>query len=271
MNKSGYRIEYLYRPGLKRSESDLKHLVKEIREAASTCFDDLPGYQAMAGSREEMSDKVIALAWRPDGKIAGFCSMVVLPVPGVGDVLHTGLTCVRPEDRSSGLTHVLASRATVQYLARQSPVGRVWVSNVACVLSSLGNVAMHFDNVYPSPYLKRGPGAVHFMIARAIDEHYRDKIFISPEAEFDYENFVFRRSVEGTVFQKDREDSRYHHRDKVLNDYYASLMDFGRGDEVLQVASVSLLTIMRHARSRGKAAKGKTARLIGRGKARRVA
>jgi hypothetical protein len=143
---------------------------------ARTCFAELPDYQCLRGTREELSDKVISVARRLDGTMAGFCSMALLPVPRVGQVLHMGLTCVRPEDRSAGLTHLLNSKAVTHYLVRYRPLGRQWISNVACVLSSLGNIALHCDNVYPSPFQDSQPSKTHLRIAEAINHKYREKI-----------------------------------------------------------------------------------------------
>jgi hypothetical protein len=57
-------------------------------------------------------------------------------------------------------------------------------------------------------------------------------------------------SVGGTVFQKNAADVKYHHRQNGLNLYYAGLMDFARGDEVLQVGHVSLITSLKYFRKR---------------------
>lgn len=86
----------------------------------------------------------------------------------------------------------------------------------------------------------------HLRIAQAIDEHYRHKAFIAPDARFDAETFVFAGSVKGTVFEKDGVDTRYHHRLAELNRYYGDRLSFGSGDEVLQVAHVSSTFILKY-------------------------
>jgi hypothetical protein len=243
-----YRILFYYRPGLYLEDNDLEHLVQQIRETASTCFEETPPYQAMVGSREELADKVIAAAWRRDSQMAGFCSTVLLPVKGVlGRVLHLGLTCVRSEDRSAGLTHLLMKKVVTGYLLRHRPIGRVWVSNCAAVLSSLGNVALHFEKVFPSPVGKEKPSRKHVRIAQSIERLYREKLYIREDAVFDESRFVFRGSVRDTVFQKSANDRRYYHRNSLFNDYYSNLMNFDEGDEVLQVGYVSTLTTMKYA------------------------
>lgn len=247
-NRPRYRIELLHRPGLRLSEAEFARLVANVRTVAAECFEEIPDYQCMRGTREELADKVMTLAWRPDGTLAGFCSAVLLPVPRVGEVLHLGLTCVSERDRSSGLTHRLTSKLTIQFLLRHRPLSRVWVTNVACVLSSLANVGRHFDQVYPSPEGPELPTITHRRIAEAVDTLYRDKIYIRHDAELDRDAFVFRGSVRGTVFQKDEGDSRFHHRDAASNAFYTSLLSFEDGDEILQIGSMSLLTGLRYLR-----------------------
>lgn len=247
-----YDIQLLVRPNRKLSEGSFEHLASEVREVAATCFDELPEYQIIRGTRRSYDDKVVAVAWRADGKMAGFCSCLLIQVPEVGEVLHLGLTCVRPEDRGAGLTHKLTRKAVAGTLLRRRPVGRLWVSNCAAVLSSLGNVAMHFHKVYPSPFTTTPPSEKHLKIARLIDREYRDEIFIHPDAHFDADDFVMRGSVAGTVFEKEEGDSRFHHRQNSLNEFYKGLMDFSNGDEVLQIGYASAFAAVRHVVGRKK-------------------
>jgi hypothetical protein len=236
-----YDIRYLHRPGRKLDDRRLQALVSELRHVAMSCFEDVPAYQCLTGDRAELAQNVLTCAYRPDGTMAGFCSAVILPVPGVGVVLHLGLTCVHPSDRGTGLTHKLTSALTLQYLLRRSPFGRHWITNCACVLSSLGNVALHFEQVYPSPFVGSGPSESHRRIAEEVDRHHRARMFVAPEVPFDREKFVFRGSVRNTVFQKSSDDARFHHRDPRLNDFYRQYMNINDGDEALQVGWVNLL------------------------------
>lgn len=245
--KNQYRYQFLYRPGLHLAEEDLRHLVSSMRDVASSCFKEIPEYQAMTGSRDELADTVIAAAWRSDGTMAGFCSTVILNVAGVGDVQHLGLTCVRPRERSNGLTHILTHKAVAGYLMRHKPViGKLWVSNCAAVLSSLVNVSLHFEQVYPSPFTATRLTENHRIIAAAIDRHYRDKIYIHRDATFDTDAFVFRGSVKGTMFQKSSGETCYYHRNHDLNEFYKNRMIFDNGDEVLQVGYATTFAAVRH-------------------------
>ncbi len=244
--KHTYRIDYLHRPGLLLDDAQLSRLVVDLRGVAADCFNPLPDYQCISGRREVLSRNAIAIARRPDGRAAGFCSALLIDVEGVGEVLHLGLTCVSLDDRGAGLTHLLTTKLLTQYLLRR-PFERVWFSNVACVLSSLGNVALHFDDVFPSPFYRGVPSAKHAAIAATIDRKHRADIYIDADAQLDNATFVFRGSnVPGNVFHKEREDGRYHHREDALNAFYGGIMRWEAGDEVLQIGHISLRRLLKH-------------------------
>ena len=243
----GFTIEVFQEPGRFLDEESFSGLSGQIRDIAGSCFHTLPQYQAMVGTREALSDKLISIARDEDtGTALGFCSMVFLDVQGGGRVLHLGLTCVRPEARGRRLTHFLVKKALTGYLLKQNPFGKIWISNCAAVLSSLGNVAMHFEGVYPSPFYDRAPSTAHLKIARAIDREFRDKMYVKADAVLDEERFVFRGSVKGTVFHKERDDFSYHHRKNGLNRFYANIMNFEQGDEVLQIGYFRLVSVIRY-------------------------
>ncbi len=241
-----FQIEVFQEPGRVLSDASLESLARDIREIAKECFHELPDYQAILGSRNALSDKLITLARDENGTPQGFCSMVFLDIEEVGRVLHLGLTCVRPGARGKRLTHFLVKKALTRYLFRQNPFGKIWISNCAGVLSSLGNVAMHFEKVYPSPFFARRPGRVHLKIARAIDSRFRQEMYVLPGAVLDEEKFVFRGSVKDTVFHKEKYDLAYHHRKSGLNRFYANMMNFEQGDEVLQVGYFRLVSVVKY-------------------------
>ncbi|WDP91685.1 MAG: hypothetical protein HUN04_19045 [Desulfobacter sp.] len=243
----GFQIKVFQEPGRFLDDNAFSELAGRIREIAASCFTSLPPYQAMLGTREALADKLISIAVDGEtGMPLGFCSMVFLEVEGVGRVLHLGLTCVRPEARGRRLTHFLVKKALTGYLLKQNPFGKIWISNCAAVLSSLGNVAMHFEKVYPSPFYSRGPGPTHLKIARAIDAGFREKMYILEDAVLDEKSFIFRGSVRNTVFHKKRDDLAFHHRKNGLNRFYDNLMNFENGDEVLQIGYFRLASVVRY-------------------------
>lgn len=255
MSRADYRVSVAYRPG-RWPQARREALVAELREVAAACFEEVPLYQALSGEQAELDRCVLGLARERSGRLVGFCSSLLLPVPGLGEVFHLGLTCIRPDVRGGGLTHRLTSTAASWYLLTRRPLSRVWVSNVACVLSSLGNVALYFEDVHPSPLRAGPPSAQHLAVARAISAHYRPSVAIHAGAVLDEERFVFRGSVPGTVFEKDAADQRFHHRDAGINGFYTGLLRFEAGDEVIQVGWMSVGAAVRYALRRVLGARG---------------
>jgi hypothetical protein len=242
-----FQYQTLFYPGKKLTDQALASLVNEMRELASLCFPETPNYQALTGERSELSRAVIILARNKQGKLLGFCSALVLAVESVGNVLHTGLTCVHPEARGKKLTHKLTSKLLVNYLRKESLFQDTWITNCACVLSSIGNVALYFEDVYPSPLGLATPTMTHINIAKAISEHYRAPIAINEDAVFNLKTFVFEGSVKDTLFEKSADDERFHHRNVELTTFYKDLLNWERGDEVLQVAKVNFMTFPKYA------------------------
>ena len=241
-----FTIEVYQEPGRILPDESIGDLARDIREIAGDCFHDLPDYQAIVGTRSALCDKLITLARDENGTPQGFCSMVFLDIEDVGRILHLGLTCVRPEARGKRLTHLLVKKALTRYLLKQNPFGKIWISNCAGVLSSLGNVAMHFEQVFPSPFYTGCPGDTHLKIARAIDEGFREQMYVLPDAVLDEEKFIFRGSVKDTVFHKEKDDLAYHHRKNGLNRFYANMMNFEQGDEVLQIGYFRMVSVVKY-------------------------
>ncbi len=240
-----FTVDLYHRPGRHMGAAELQRFHGEILAVAQTCLEEIPHYQCLTGDVKQYERLVIAVARDRQGRMIGFCSAYLLEAGDIGDVLHLGLTCVRPDARGGGLTHKLTSKVVIGHLLRTSWITPVWISNVACVLSSLGNVGMHFEEVYPSPFLKM-PTNEHVAIAKLIDEKFRWELYIDKDATFDQNNFVFRASVKGNMFQKEEQDRRYRHREDWLNDFYANLMDFQNGDEVLQIGRISFIAYPKH-------------------------
>ena len=123
-------------------------------------------------------------------------------------------------------------------------MGKVWFSNIAGVVSSLANVGKSFDLVFPSPGVE-SPSEKHSVIASTISNTYRHLVHIDKDKEFDSQKFVFKNSA-GKIFYKGSNDSRYHHRDKKLTNFYLNWVDLNSGDEMIQVGYFSLLTFLRY-------------------------
>ncbi|MDH4467747.1 MAG: hypothetical protein QE271_06785 [Bacteriovoracaceae bacterium] len=232
-------------PGNWMELDQLKSFYEELKVVASECLDEVPNYQCLREDLRDMNRLIISVARSRDGKIVGFCSSYIFNIYDEL-ILHMGLTCVSPVARGLKLTHKLSSKVVTCFLLNYSLTKSSWISNVACVLSSLGNLANYFDQVYPSPFLQT-PSIKHIELALFIDQNLREELYVRKEAKFNSKNFIFEESVLGNMFQKELTDKRYHHRSLLLNQFYRSLLNFERGDEVLQIGKVSWLTFPKYA------------------------
>lgn len=240
-NMKKYSIEVYDCPGLKLSYFKLRHLQNELLEIGKQTLDKIPNYQCFSKDMNEFNRLIITVARNDTGKAIAFCSSYILEAGEHGDILHLGLTCIGHEARGLGLTHKLTSKVIYRYFTHHAKFGSFWISNVACVLSSLGNVALHFEDVYPSPF-NSIPGEKHKELADLINTKYRKELFINSLSTFDSNGFIFRGSVKGTIFQKESENIQFHHRDHEVNDFFKNIMNFSNGDEVLQIGRVSLMS-----------------------------
>ena len=124
----------------------------------------------------------------------------------------------------------------------RAPLSTIWFTSVAAVISSLGNIAIQFDNVYPSPRFKLGePSETHLILARALVSR-REQAHLDADAQLDEDSFVLRRAYpKGNCFRKEEaEQKRYLHREPAINEFYGKLMNIDDGDTVIQVGNVSL-------------------------------
>ncbi|KAH8100977.1 hypothetical protein BXZ70DRAFT_142295 [Cristinia sonorae] len=224
------------------------NLIDELRACAALCLDPLPEYQCLSRSPTSLDDKIITIARydAPTGPIAAFTSAVRFSIPSPVtsepplEILHTGLTCIAPEARSSGLSVVLHAH-TFRYMVDQHPSG-FWFTSIAEVPSSLVNLARYGIQVYPAPFEPSPPSNLHLHIARFLSNsrELRDAMMISPEAVFDEDHFVFKGSnAPGSCFRKDSDDARWHHRDRAYTDFYRRLLGHNEGNEVLQVGRMT--------------------------------
>lgn len=234
---SSYSCDVFERPGLEWPREKQVTLIHELRALATLCFPSLPDYQCLSFAPKALDDKLIVVARRDDtGELIGFSSAVFLDVPQASSepVFHTGLTCIHPAERRTGLTISLFANV-FGHLLSMFPNG-IWLTNLAAIPSSLVSIYQVASNVFPSPDVS-SPSLIHLAIARAISDSHRETMSVSPNSVFYAASFVFRESnPTGSPFRKNVNDPALQHRNLLVNDFYRKLLSGGDGDEVLQVA-----------------------------------
>lgn len=251
-------FSYHEQPGLRWTKDRTTILVDQLRDVATDAFglstpSLLPNYQCLV--YDGLDDKIIVVATDCTGRMLGFLSCVILPIPTLQNpVIHLGLMCVRPEALCHGLTQRLTRQFLQGYITSHIDVllgiRKIWFTNCACVCRTLGAIARSLDTVYPSPQYPPSngpPTRTHALIAESIaaSDALREAMYVPSSAEYDGKNSVFRGSAQTTIFMKNKDDARYHHRDRTMTDFYQALMDWQRGDEVLQVGQLGIWALVR--------------------------
>ncbi len=237
-----FKYEVYDRPGNRVSKHDQRNLADELRTLGSLCLHPLPDYQCLSSKPNSLDDKLLVVARDINlpRRIVAFVSAVYLSVPSLDEdtpstVLHTGLTCISPHLRRSGLVALLFFHLFYYLRGQPAFASGFWLTSLAEVTSSLGNIFQYASQVYPAPGVPK-PSGRHLQIAEIVSSRYRDVMLISPKATFDRETFVFQgANPPGSCFRKDSEDPRFHHRDENINGFYKALLGRNEGNEVLQV------------------------------------
>ena len=213
----------------------LRHALTGVACAA------VPGalaYGVFSGDDAAFANRLIVVAHDTrTGQTAGFNAMPVLRVQ-VGhqevQVLHLGLLVIHPQYQRQGLQGLLYGLGGFSAYRRLGS-GRIWISNVTEVPAVFGAVADNFIDVYPH-YGAHAPTAQQRAIACAIMAEHRHEFGVGPEAGFDAERFVITGSYTGgsDALQKTFEAAPAY-RNPAANAYCRTQLDYGRGDDFLQI------------------------------------
>lgn len=247
----GLRTRIVERPSLCLGEAELEALLADLRTVAGKVLQgrDLD-YGVLAGDPERLRRAVVTVVYERDsGAPVAFNCLSLLPVVLGGqplDVLHLGLVMVDPEHRSRGMSWVLYG-LTCMLLFFRNQMRPMWISNVTQVPAIVGMVSESFGDVFPRPGGEGRRSHSHLVLARRIMERHRDAFGVGPEAGFDFERFVITNAYTGgSDHLKKSYAEATEHREARYNRMCAEILDYGRGDDFLQIGRVSLGSARRY-------------------------
>lgn len=238
-------LDVHFRPGEWMSDAELSRLGQDLRRIATRASHngEAPAYGALTGQRRELSSRVIVVAYRGDRRIpAAFSAMAFVPIE-VGtkrdELVHLGLVAVDREHGGRSLVlpiyvlplciHLLLRGFEPYFISSttQSPAIFGWVSST-------------FSAVYPS----ERPGAEQREFHRALAAQVfraRAVFGTGAGASLDLERQVVRGAFTGNklALKKSFAEVRKS-RDTAVNEFCENLLDYERGDEVLQIGKVDL-------------------------------
>jgi len=241
--RGGLRLRLVARPGRWMDDARLQELVADLRSVAdaATTGSELR-YGVLSGSRNRLGDAILAVAYRrSDGACVAFNAVALVDVPGPGGqrLLHTGLCIISRGYRSQGLCLAISAAAPLLVFLRRG-LRPLWITNVTQVPAAAGIFASMLRDVYPAPGLDAPPSDGHVRAARALMA--RREIFgVGDEAEFDARAFVIRDAYTGG---SDHLKKAFHecatHRDGAFARLCLDRLDYHRGDDLLQVGTMTL-------------------------------
>lgn len=244
------RVRVLERPGLWLEPGELDRLVEELRTVVrSLGVGDLP-YGVLTGEKRHLDRLILTLIEdRATGEPVAFNAMLALDCNLRGaavDVIHLGLTAVDPELRGRGVAWILTGFTTFLLFVKNG-FCPYWISNVSQVPAAIGMVAEAAANVYPSPDPRAHRSFEHVVLAQEIMRRHRDAFGVGEDATFDPRRFVILDAYTGgSENLKKRWEDAPRHRDERFNELCRAELDYGRGDDFLQLGQVNLFTLWRY-------------------------
>ncbi|MHA7775237.1 hypothetical protein [Roseibium sp. M-1] len=248
----GYQVDIVERPGDWMPEDRLTGLRRDLRAiAAGTLSAGDLDYGVFGEGREHLKNSVITLVRRrKDGKPVAFNALALMSVnlrQSTVRVLHLGLVMVDPNERSKGLSWILYG-LTCLLLFMRGGLRPIYVSNVTQVPAVVGMVSETFSEVSPAPDGREPRDFRKVLIAREIMASHRHVFGVGPDADFDERHFIIRNAYTGGSDNlKKTFDEAPKHRSAAFNDWCGEVLDYGRGDDVLQIGLIDLAAAQRYA------------------------
>ncbi len=242
--RGGVRLHIVERPGKWMPANELARLVADLQTVVRKA---VPGgaldYGAASGDPERLESSILTIAYARDGAPAAFNALSLMDCELRGeeiDVLHLGLVVVDPDFRESGLAGVLYGLTAFLLFARRQ-LRPLWISNVTQVPAVFGMVSESFDGVFPTSDARDRQRYDHLHLARQIMARHRHVFGVGPEATFDERRSVIMNAYTGGSDNlKKSFDDAPKHRHVIHNEVSARELDYERGDDFLQLGTVTL-------------------------------
>jgi hypothetical protein len=238
-------------PGRSLPEVDLEALVAQLRIVAAKTLpvQDLT-YGVFSGEREKLSRAVVTLiSEEATGRPIAFNALSIMPVELDGEpaeVTHLGLVMVDPDERGQGLSWVLYGLTALVLFARDG-LRPKWISNVTQVPAVVGMVCETFSDVFPSPHPDARQSFAHLQLARGIMRRHRAVFGVGDDAGFEEARFVITNAYTGgSDALKKSFESAPKHRDPQYEAFCTRELDYGRGDDILQIGRIDLAVARRY-------------------------
>jgi len=252
----GLTTRIVERPGVALRPAESADLIADLRAVAALTLPQADlAYGVLGGDAERLCNCVVTIVYQDRAgeaaKPVAFNLLSLLDVELQGQttsVMHLGLVMVDPAFRSRGLSATLYGLTCVlMFLAGQ---GRpMWISNVSQVPAVVGMVAETFSDVFPSPRPGARRSFDHLSLARQIMARHRHAFGVGLEAGFDETEFIITDAYTGgSDALKKTFDQATPHRMALYNDFCRAKLNYGRGDDLIQIGRIDMAAASRYLR-----------------------
>ncbi len=247
----GLVTRIIERPGATLDDAQLAALVEQLKEVAARVLPQgALAYGVFAGERDRLARSVITLICdATTGRPVAFNALALMDVTLDGEpaeVTHLGLVMIDPDQRGQGLSWVLYGLTTLLLFVRNG-LRPFWVSNVSQVPAVVGMVEETFSEVFPGARPDARQSFAHLQIAREIMRHHRHVFGVGEEGGFDEaRGIIIDAYTGGSDDLKKRFEDAPPHRDPGINAFCQRELDYGRGDDVLQLGRIDLAGARRY-------------------------
>jgi len=235
------------RPGLWMDDAQLARLQAEIAGVAAAAIPGALAYGVFRKERAPFENRLIVVGRDlPSGRAAGFNALPWLKLRVSGRtllVMHFGLLVIHPDFQRRGLQGLLYGLGAFSafHRVRQRPL---FVSNVTEVPAVFGAVCDQVVEPWPSYHATGSAPAGYREIAQAIFAQHRHEFGVGGDAVFDADRFVIQGSYTGgSDALKKAFAQAPPYRNPACNDYCRAQLDYGRGDDFLQIGKMDITVI----------------------------
>lgn len=236
-------LRSFFMPGEWMSDLQLQRLRGELEWVTHNGLDRRPDYGIFLDDRNPYNNRIITLIYDKKRRIpVAFSAMPVVTIWPNGTpetAVHLGLIVIDKRYRRKGLQFALYFPTLAVQLVRNR-FRPFWVTNVSQTPAIVGSVADCFVDAHPHYDLQRRPPQSHLAVAREMLRLHRREFGTGEDARFDPERFVIQNSFGGgsqNLMSRFEENAPY--RNPRCNQFCKDNLDYGRGDEFLQVARVT--------------------------------
>ena len=220
-------------------------LLKDIYEVAISGQGekDIPDYGVLKGDKEDLKNRVITIGYnKKTGRPVGFAAQIFLDIPlglNVIEVLHLGLVYVSKDHQKKSLLGLLYILPNILLLLKRG-FRPLWISSVSQVPSVIGVVADYYDGVYPNPIHNSKQTLMQRSLGAGIMKYYRNAFGTGEDAIYEAQKQIIYNSYTGGSdnLKKSFETSPKYRNEKI-NIFCKENLDYERGDDILQIGTLS--------------------------------